>query len=143
MRLAVALSVLLVTTAIAQRMPQQLVGIWHSVSATTRDGRDITPRRGGLELEFGRDGSLVQTVVSPAHAGEEPLRYRGSYTFDPPDKITYTYTRGGDENTQHQRFEINGDVATFENLDSGIITRMRRIQKSEFENPHDISEIPK
>jgi len=138
-----ALLLLFASTAIAQSPAQQLVGLWHSVSATTRDGRDLTPPRGGLELEFGRDGTLAQTMASPAHTGEQPIRYRGRYTFEPPDKITYTYTRAGEENTQRQRFHINGDVVTFENLDSGVVTKMRRIKKSEFEKPRETPQLPK
>ena len=141
-RLLPILSLLLASTAIAESPPQQLIGLWHSVSATTPDGRDITPRGGGLELQFGRDGTLVQTIVSPAPA-DKPIRYSGRYTFEPPDKITYSYTRAGEENTQHQRFHVGGDLATFENLDSGVVTKMRRIQKSEFKTPRDISELPK
>jgi len=83
MRLPFALLLLLSTTVVAQS-PPQLIGLWHSVSATTREGRDITPPGGGLELEFGRDGTLVQTIVSPAHAGADPIRYRGHYTVEPP-----------------------------------------------------------
>jgi len=142
MRLSLLPALFLVCIARAESPPEQLLGLWHSVSATTPEGRDITPQGGGLELQFGRDGTLVQTIVAPAR-GEEPIRYSGRFTFTPPDKITYAYSRAGEENTQHQRFHVDGDLATFENLDSGVITKMRRIQKSEFRTPRNIPELPK
>jgi hypothetical protein len=136
-------AVLLVAQLRGDTQPFPLIGLWHSVSATTADGRDITPRGGGLELAFLPEGVLVQTVVSSSRTDNEPIRYRGRYTFQSPDKVTYSYTRGGEENTQEQRFRVDGDIATFENLESGIITKMRRIQRSEFKPPRDVPDIPK
>jgi len=141
MRLSFILVILLATTAIAQSPPQQLLGLWHSVSTVTGDGRNITPSRGGWEREFRRDGTLVETVLSPTDAGDKPLRYRTHYTFRQPDRIIYTLVRAGQAHTRQQRFHVNGDIATFENLESGIITKMRRIPKSEFKAPKDISDI--
>jgi hypothetical protein len=97
MRVSFVLAVLFATTAIAQSTPRQLFGLWHCVSVTTQDGRDSTPRRGGLEREFRADGILIETLLSPKELGETPLRYRGRYKFRGPDRIMCTYFRGGQE----------------------------------------------
>ena len=143
--IVIPLVILLATFTQAQQRPEQfpLIGLWHSASAVTREGRDITPRDGGMELEFLPDNTLVETVLAPPKTGDQPVRTRYTYTFELPDSLSYTYHRGGHIYTQHQRFRVTGDSATFENLDSGIVTTMRRINKSEFKEPKDISELPK
>jgi hypothetical protein len=123
--------------------PFPLIGLWRSVSATAPDGHDITPRSGGLEIEFLRDNIMIQTVTSPERADGKPIRVRYGYTFQPPDTLNYTYSRDGRVVTQQQRFRVDGDFVTFENVDSGIVTKMRRIQHSEFKNPKDVPELPK
>jgi hypothetical protein len=143
MRLSFFLVVLFAISAIAQPSQQRLFGLWHTVSITAHDGRDITPRGGGgIEREFRSDGTLVETVLAPAQLGNRPLRYRAHYKFLQPDRIICTYFHGGQEYTREQRFHMNGDVATFENFGSGMITKMRRIPKSEFNKPKDVAEMP-
>jgi len=140
-----SLVILLSTLAQAQQRPEQfpLIGLWHSVSAVTRDGRDITPRDGGMELQFLLDNTVIETVSGSTKSDDQPVRIQYTYTFEPPDILSYTYHRAGRINSQHQRFRLTGDTVTFENLDSGLVTRMRRIPKSEFKAPKDIPEIPK
>jgi hypothetical protein len=123
--------------------PFPLIGLWRSVSATARDGHDITPRSGGLEIEFLRDNIMIQTVTFPERTDGKPIRVRYGYTFQPPDTLNYTYSRDGRVVTQQQRFRVERDFVTFENVDSGIVTKMRRIQHSELKSPKDLPELPK
>ena len=104
MRLSFIVVILLATTAVAQSPPQELLGLWHSVSATTGDGRDITPTRGGLEREFRRDGTVIETLLSPTDTGDKPLRYQTHYTFLPQDRISRTILRAGQRRIRQERF---------------------------------------
>jgi hypothetical protein len=139
------LLILLSTFAQAQQRSEQfpLIGLWHSVSAVTRDGRDITPKEGGMELQFLPDKTVIETVSASTKSDDQPVRTQYTYTFEAPDILSYTFHRGGRINSQHQRFRVTDDTVTFENLDSGIVTTMHRIQKSEFKAPKDIPELPK
>jgi hypothetical protein len=145
MRLAVITLVLASSFARAEQSEPQfpLLGLWRTVRAVTRDGRDITPRDGAMELQFLPDHTIVETVLAPRKTGDQPVRIRYWYTFEPPDGLNYTYKRGGEILTQHQRFHVTGDTANFENVESGIVTTMRRIEKSEFPPPKDLPELPK
>ena len=140
-------SLLILSSSLAQAQQRReefpLIGLWHSVSAVTRDGRNITPREGGMELQFLPDNTVIETVSGSTTSGDQPVRMQYTYTFQPPDILSYTYHRAGGINSQHQRFRVTGDTVTFENLDSGLVTTMRRIPKSEFKPPKDIPEIPK
>jgi hypothetical protein len=119
-----------------------LLGLWRTVSAVTRDGRDITPRDGAMELDFLPDNTVAETVLAPSKTGDQPVRIRYGYTFQPPDILNYTYKRGDHIYTQHQRIRLTGDVARLENLDSGIVSTIRRIGKSEFKAPKDLPALP-
>jgi hypothetical protein len=147
MSIRVSLVVFVLLCAIPARAespaPFPLIGLWPSVSATAPDGHDITPRSGGLEIEFLWGNIMIQTVTSAERSNGKPIRVRYGYTFQRPDILNYTYQRDGRVVTQQQRFRVEGDFVTFENVDSGIVTKMRRIQHSQFTNPKDVPELPK
>lgn len=134
--------VLLATTALADSPPPQLLGLWQSVGTTTVSGRDITPPNGGWEREFRRDGTLIETIVSPRDTGDEPQRYRTQYSYHHPEMITYTLVRGGRRVTKRQMVRVIGDTAMFGDYESDIIIIFRRISKSQFRiPPKDISDV--
>jgi len=144
LRRFILLAILICGSSARAGEPQfPLLGSWHSVSATAPDGRDVTPKDGGLEVEFLSDGVMIQTIASSSRAAAGPIRYRCGYIFQPPDRVDYTYTRDGQVTTQQQRFLLVGDTVTFRNLDSGIITAMRRIKHSLIQSPRQVSELPK
>ena len=130
-RASVAIGILLVSTWLPSQAepPFPLIGLWRATAGTWPDGRDFKSQQGDLELEFVPGNVIVETRALP---NGEPVSTRFSYMFLPPDKISYTYRRPDKVVTQQERFRLQGDNLTFENLDSGIITRMRRIQHSEF-----------
>jgi hypothetical protein len=131
MRSSLIAAILLATTAIALSSPQQLFGLWRFVG--TSDSRNFSPR--GLEREFRPDGILVETLLSSREFGDRPQRYYGRYKFLQSDRIICTYSHGGQEYTREQRFYVSGDIATFQDLGSGLITKMQRIQKSGLKMP--------
>jgi hypothetical protein len=123
--------ILLATTAIALSSPQQLVGLWRFVG--TSDTRNFRMR--ALEREFQPNGILVETSISAFEFGDRPQREHWRYKFLQPDTIVCTYFHGGQEYTRKQRFYISGDIATFQDLGSGMITKMQRVRKSQFRMP--------
>ena len=142
MRLSFLLIVLLATSAVADSPPQQLLGLWHSVRTETLNGRDITPPNGGWEREFRRDGTLIETIVSPRDTGNTPQRYRTHYTYHQPEMITYTLVRGGQKVTKRQMVRVIGDTAMIGDYESDIITIFRRVSKSQFRiPPKDVSDV--
>jgi hypothetical protein len=131
MRSLLIAAILLATTAIALSSPQQLFGLWRFVG--TSDSRNFRLR--GLEREFRLDGILVETLVSAFEFGDRPQRNQWRYKFLQSDTIVCTYFHGGQEYTRKQRFYVSDDIATFQDLGSGMITKMQRIPKSQFRTP--------
>jgi hypothetical protein len=143
MRRSFLLLALLAGSAFADPPPRQLLGLWHSIGTTTADtNRDITPPNGGWEREFRRDGTLIETVVSPRDAGDRPQRYRTHYTYSQPELITYTLVRGGQKVTKRQMVRVRDGILMCGDYENDIITVFRRISKSEFRlPPKDISDV--
>lgn len=142
--LALALAWLLPAAAPsrAEPGPSPLVGLWHAVSSTDRDGGDATPNAGGMELEFTADGFLLQTFLLGSSTDGRPIRYRGPYTFEPPDVVAFSYPQGGTRMTRRHRFWREGQALCLEGLKTGRVWRLRRIERSELEPPRDVPELP-
>ena len=113
--------------------PFPLIGLWRATAATWPDGCDIKSRQGEMELRFLADSVVVETVQSPSQS--EPVSTRNRYIFQSPDIITCSYKDGDKIVTYQERFRLDGDFLTFANLQSGIITKMRRVEQSEFPPP--------
>ena len=102
----------------------------------------ISTEEGKAVSLFRRDGTLIETIVSPRDTGDKPQRYRTHYTFSKPETITYTLIRNGQRVTRQQMVRVYGDTAMFGNFESPIITVFRRVSKSEFRiPPKDISDV--